>query len=115
MRQNNDTGNSWTDWLLDRFLRSIILAVLVLPYRRRVPAMGWIMRKIVAPIAGYNRRSGENIDYIYPDMVASRRREIISGVADNVGRTFIENYSTKGMTKILEKSRISGEGLAALA
>jgi len=115
MQQTTDTGHSWTDWLLDKVLRGIIGTMLLLPYRLRVPFMGRIMRHVIAPMAGYNRRSVQNLEYIYPDMSRARQRQILAGAADNMGRTFIENYSTKGFAANLRNAPLTGPGVAATA
>lgn len=77
--------------------------------------MGWFARRILAPLAGYNKRSAANLTYIYPDMSTSRKHEIVNGVADNMGRTFIENYSTKAFLSRMSNADISGPGINAIA
>ncbi len=115
MKSAKKTEHSWTDWLLNIPIRGVILTTLLLPYRVRVPVMGWITRKIIAPLAGFNRRSAKNLEYVLPDMPAARRQQIVHGAADNVGRTFIENYSTKEFAANLVTTKLSGAGVAALA
>jgi len=114
MPRQTDTGSLATDWVLDKTVRSLITMMLILPYRWRVPAMGWIMARILAPVAGYNRRSADNLKFIHPDMPARQRRKIVTGVADNMGRTFIENYSTSAFAAHLKTSDISGPGVQDL-
>jgi len=84
---------------------------LMLPYERRVPAMGWFVRSILAPIVGYNRRSLANLAYIYPDMPMAERRRIMKAVADNIGRTFIENYSTDVQITRHKTRKFTGDGV----
>lgn len=76
--------------------------------------MGWFTRRVIAPLAGYNRRSAVNLSYIFPDMGRAERADIISAVADNAGRTFIENYSPDEFLARNEGAEISGPGFAAL-
>lgn len=114
MSQNNNTGHWFVDWSSDLILRAIIRILLLLPYRLRVPLMGWVVRKVLAPIAGYNRRSDQNLHYIFPDMPGSRRAEIAAGVGDNMGRTFIENYSTKKFLARISSTPVSGAGYDAI-
>ncbi|MEE9387776.1 MAG: lysophospholipid acyltransferase family protein [Paracoccaceae bacterium] len=114
MQPKPDTGHSWTDWLTDKALRSVILCLLLLPYRARVWTMGWVTRRILAPLAGYNRRSLANLCLIYPNMSETQRHQITAGVADNMGRTFIENYSTRAFLPRMEKTAISGPGVDAI-
>lgn len=114
MPKKNNTGNNPADWFSNLALRTIIGTMLLLPYRARVATMGWIMRKVLAPVFGYNKRSSENLDYVYPDMPIQRRQEIIAGVADNMGRTFIENYSTKKFMARVALNQPKGPGLSAM-
>ncbi len=102
------------DWAINLILRVMIAALLVLPYRWRVPAMGWINRRLVAPIAGYNKRSAANLDLIYPSMTPEERARIIAGVADNMGRTFIENYSARDFPARSRDADLTGPGLVAI-
>ncbi|SFQ95683.1 lysophospholipid acyltransferase family protein [Poseidonocella sedimentorum] len=103
-----------TDWIVDRLLRGLIALALALPWERRVPLMGWITRRLIAPLAGYRRRAMANLAYVYPDMPKPRRREIADAVADNAGRTMIENYDTAGLLARTAAQKITGPGLAAL-
>ena len=114
MPKEKNTKSNAMDWLSNLALRAIIGAMLLLPYWVRVPSMGWIVRKILAPIAGYNKRSAENLEFIYPDMPTQRRRDIVAGVADNMGRTFIENYSTKKFMARVARTEPYGPGLDAM-
>jgi hypothetical protein len=42
--------------------------LLRLPYAWRVPLCGWIMGRIIGPLAGYDKRVRENLARILPDM-----------------------------------------------
>jgi Kdo2-lipid IVA lauroyltransferase/acyltransferase len=114
MHANDTAGKSWADWLSDLALRLVIRALLALPYRWRVPAMGWVARRVIAPITGYDRRSAANLHMILGDMPAARRDRIIAGVGDNMGRTFIENYSTRPFLKRMARTPLDGPGVVAL-
>ena len=39
--------------------RGILGVALALPYRWRVPLVGWIVSTVVAPLAGWKKRIGE--------------------------------------------------------
>ncbi len=114
MPKEKNTISNAVDWSSNLVLRAIIGTMLLLPYRIRVPAMGWVVRNILAPVAGYNKRSAENLEFIYPDMPTERRRKIVAGVADNMGRTFIENYSTKNFIARIARTEPVGAGLDAI-
>ncbi len=114
MSAQDKDGTSWIDRLSDLLLRAVIATMLLLPYRWRVPAMGWVMRKLVAPIGRYDRRAMENLRKIYPDMAPAKHREITGQVIDNMGRTFIENYSTRDFLARMANAPIHGDGVAAM-
>jgi len=114
MGKPKTTGRTATDWLSDRAMRVVIRSLLFTPYGWRVPAMGWFVRCVLAPLAGYHRRSLSNLAYIFPDMSFPDRKSISRGVADNMGRTFIENYSTKQFLSRNKNAQLQGPGAEAL-
>ena len=93
--------------------RGLIGLALALPYRLRVPLMGWVLRRIIGPVAGYSKRACENLALIWPDMPQEDRSKIAMQSLDNAGRTLIENYS-KTFTKRQARLTPTGAGLAAL-
>jgi Kdo2-lipid IVA lauroyltransferase/acyltransferase len=99
-------------WLQDRVIRVLIWGLLRLPYRIRVPLCGWIMSRLIAPLAGYRRRVRENLALILPDLPATEVRRLTRAVPDNVGRTIIEIYSGPAFTA--RAGTPHGPGLAAL-
>lgn len=101
-------------WAQDRIARGLIGLALALPYRWRVPLMGWLMRRLVGPLTGYRRRALDNLAMIWPDMPAPDRAAIAAQVLDNAGRTLIENYSTAEFTARAAAITPTGPGLAAL-
>jgi KDO2-lipid IV(A) lauroyltransferase len=102
------------DFLLNLLVRGIIGIVLLLPYRRRVPVMGWLMRRIIGPLAGYRRRALDNLAMIWPDMAPDTRAALAAQVLDNVGRTVIENYSFKAFKARMARAVPRGPGLGVL-
>lgn len=103
-----------SDFVQNLVARGLIGAALALPYRWRVPVMGWFMRALVAPLAGYRLRAEENLQMVWPDLPLEDRKKIASQAIDNAGRTLIENYSTAEFTKRQSRITPSGKGLAAL-
>lgn len=101
-------------WLTDRIARLLIGLLLALPYSWRVPLMGQMMRHLIGPLAGYQRRALENLAMIWPHLPQAQRRTIAQGALDNAGRTLIENYSTREFTARATGYPITGPGLAAL-
>ncbi|MBR9765101.1 MAG: lysophospholipid acyltransferase family protein [Rhodobacteraceae bacterium] len=87
---------------------------LALPYRWRVALVGWLVSRVVAPLAGYNRRIRENLALVHPQMPPEEVRRMQRAVTDNAGRTLIEIYSGAEFKARLADAPIEGPGLAAL-
>lgn len=92
----------------------LIRLALALPYRARVRFMGRVVQGLVGPLAGYKQRALDNLDLIWPDLPSARRAEIARGCLNNVGRTFIENYSTRDFPARMARTAPTGPGVAAL-
>lgn len=101
-------------WLQDRLARGLIWALLRLPYGWRVPLCGWVMARLVAPVAGYSARVRENLALILPDMPEAEVRRLIRAVPDNMGRTIIEIYSGAEFVARAAAMPPQGPGLAAM-
>ena len=86
-----------------------------LPYERRIPFMGVVFRRLVAPVAGYRRRTLDNLAATCPELPAALRRRIAAGVADNAGRSIAEIWSGSAFTaRIARADPLTGPGLAPL-
>lgn len=92
----------------------MIGAAMLLPYRWRVPLFGWIMSRIVAPIAGYDKRIRENLAHVLPDLSEKEVRRLCRTVPDNSGRSLIEIYSGEEFKKRASAVEIEGPGLKAM-
>ncbi|MFN3970523.1 MAG: lysophospholipid acyltransferase family protein [Gemmobacter sp.] len=92
----------------------MILGLLRLPYRWRVPLCGWVMAWVIAPLAGYDRRVRENLALILPDLPRAEVRRLMRAVPANVGRTLIEIYSGAEFVARAAALPLTGEGVAAL-
>lgn len=110
-----DPRSTRADYAADLVLRGAIGACLALPYRWRVPVMGWIVARIVAPVAGYNRRIRQNLAYILPDLPEAEIRRLIRRVPDNFGRSLIEIYSGDAFKARVRDIPFTGAGVGALA
>ena len=95
--------------------RGLIGLALALPYRWRVPLLGWLMRRIIGPLVGYRTRARDNLAMIWPDLPQAARHAIADQALDNAGRTLIENYSTADFTARQASVMPDGAGVAALA
>lgn len=91
----------------------IIRTALALPYWVRVPAVGWMTSRVLAPLAGWNRRIRDNLALIYPDMPGDSIRRICRAATDNAGRAVIETYSHPEFGPLAEAAPLTGPGVAA--
>ena len=98
----------------DLLLRAFISVALTLPLGMRLWLMGMFLRRVVSPLAGYRSRAIANLDYIYPDLEISKKRQIADGVADNAGRTIIENYDVLGLKERMRDTELQGNGFEAV-
>lgn len=102
-------------WLQDRALRGLIWLLLRLPYRWRVPLCGWVLARVIAPLAGYRQRIRDNLALVLPDLPEAEIARIVRAVPDNVGRTVIEIYSGPEFVAQAVQHPLTGAGVDALA
>lgn len=102
------------DFLTNAVIVGIIRLALALPYAARVKFVGWVVERIIGPVAGYRRRALRNLKMIWPELPEERRAEIAARCLNNVGRTFIENYSAKQFPRRMAKITPRGPGMEAL-
>lgn len=114
MAKATSQGFRLDHWLQNLVLRGLIGALLLLPYRWRVPLCGWVFARLIAPLAGYSRRIRDNLALIFPDMPEAEIRRMLRAVPDNVGRTVIELYSGAEFAARAKAAPLHGPGLAAL-
>lgn len=103
-----------SDRMVDRAFRALLWCALRLPYRLRVPVSGWVISRLVAPLAGYSRRVRENLALVCPDLPKAEVRRLVRAVPDNVGRTTIELYSGQDFVDRIRDLPLTGPGAAAL-
>ncbi|WP_103255682.1 lysophospholipid acyltransferase family protein [Tabrizicola aquatica] len=101
-------------YLVNLAARGMIGLALALPYRWRVGFGGWLVRRVVGPLAGYRARARENLALVWPDRPMAERAAIAEAALDNAGRTLIENYSTHGFQTRAAAIEPQGPGYAAL-
>lgn len=82
-----------------------------LPYRWRVPFVGWVTSWVIAPLAGYRRRVRENLALARPDLPADEVRRLMRVVPGNAGRNMIELYSPE-FSDYASPAPVAGPGLA---
>lgn len=105
----------WSNYAINLVIRAIIGLALALPYRWRVPFMGWIMARVAAPVAGWDKRICNNLTLIFPELPASEVRRLTRKVPDNFGRSLIEIYSGDEFKNRVKDIAFSGDGVADLA
>jgi KDO2-lipid IV(A) lauroyltransferase len=94
-------------------IRALIGAVLLLPYRLRVPLMGWLVARLVAPALGWTRRIRANLAMIFPQMPQDEIRRLTREVPDNWGRSLIEIFSGPEFARRVAGTPLSGPGAEA--
>jgi KDO2-lipid IV(A) lauroyltransferase len=87
---------------------------LFLPRRVRAPVFGWLVGRVVAPIAGFNHRIRANLDFIELGLSESEVRRLCRAVNDNFARTLIENYATDDLLETGRQTELTGPGIAAM-
>ncbi|MDU8944980.1 lysophospholipid acyltransferase family protein [Ovoidimarina sediminis] len=104
----------WTARIQNALFRTALGVAAALPYRLRVPFMGWLVSTVVAPLAGWRRRVAENLALVRPGMTPAEIARFQRAVTDNAGRTLIENFSAEEMLARAGSTEITGPGLPAL-
>ena len=103
------------DYAVDLGVRGLLALAMALPYERRVPLMGWVMARVAAPIAGWDRRVRDNLAMIFPDMPAAEVKRLMRAVPENFGRSLIESYSGQEFIARVADLPFQGAGAEALA
>ena len=114
MVQTQKAQGSLAQKTTDLLLRGFIIFALAMPLGMRLWFMGMIMRRLISPLAGYKSRAIANLDYIYPNLNFFKKHQIADAVADNAGRTFIENYDVLGLKARMRDTKIHGAGFEAI-
>lgn len=105
---------SFKDRLVDLGARVLLGAALILPYRLRIPFVGWVVSTVVAPLAGWRKRIRDNLAYAMPDLPRADVERIVRNVSANAGKTLIEIYSGEGFVRRAMDSPLEGPGVQAL-
>ncbi|WP_171130135.1 MULTISPECIES: lysophospholipid acyltransferase family protein [unclassified Ruegeria] len=93
-------------------LKGIIGGMRLLPYERRIGAMGAIMRTL-APVVGFRTRVRRNLKLTCPELSEDEIRRISRAVPDNAGRAIMEHFSPEGFIERQSNAKVSGSGVAA--
>jgi KDO2-lipid IV(A) lauroyltransferase len=101
-------------YLLNLVLGGMVRLALALPYRMRVPLIGWLASRLVAPLAGWPKRIRDNLAHAWPDLPRSEVERLVRQVPDNAARTLIEIYSIEDLKPRLRDIRPEGPGWPAI-
>ena len=113
-QMTNATRQNIQDFLQNLVLRALIGTLKRVPYRYRIPMMGWVVGWIIGPLGRYNLRVRDNLALIFPDMPAAKVRHLMRAVPNNVGRTLMEVYSGAEFKAHVANTPILGTGLDAI-
>jgi Kdo2-lipid IVA lauroyltransferase/acyltransferase len=106
---------SLTDRLANGAFLVIMALARLLPYRHRVPAMGWLFAHVIAPVAGWRQRIRDNLSLARPDLSPAEVEALVRAVPDNAGRSLTEIYAGETFTsRIHASAALEGPGLPAL-
>ena len=94
--------------------KALIDAALAMPYKQRVRFFGRIMSWPVGRLAGYERRIRKNLALVMPELAEAEVKQLCHEVLDNIGRTFIENYSHKEFFPLCADLPLAGPGWDAI-
>ncbi len=101
-------------YLSNLFLRGLIGLVGLVPYRYRVPMMGGFTARVLAPLAGFDKRVRNNLALVRPDLTGDEIERLCRAVPNNAGRSIIELYAGRPFIERARAAPVSGPGLAAL-
>lgn len=104
--------------MAERIASAVFLGLMrlagLLPYRWRIPLVGWIVARLVAPLARWPRRICENLARAMPELTEREVRRLIRAVPDNAGRSLAEIYAGAAFTSRIGPDVLTGPGVAVL-
>ncbi len=101
-------------WLTNLFLVSMLNLPKILPYSWRIPLIGWLTSRIIAPLSGHQARARKNLTLACPGLGPDEVAKISRAASNNAGRMFGEMYSRKDFFKQIKDVRLQGPGVTAL-
>ncbi|WP_111557440.1 lysophospholipid acyltransferase family protein [Paracoccus sediminilitoris] len=110
-----DDKPSLPDHLGNAAFLAIMGIARILPYERRIPAIGWVFSHVIAPVAGWRRRIRDNLHLARPDLSEAEVEDLVRRVPENAGRSLAEIYSGDQFTsRIHDADPLQGPGLSDL-
>ena len=101
-------------YLTNLALMSVIGTARLLPYASRARFIGWLTSRVIAPLAGFDKRIRNNLAHTLPDMPADEVDRMVRAVPDNMGRALIETYSGAPFVRLAQQAPVTGPGLEVL-
>ncbi len=102
-------------WLANLVPMGLIHGLGLLPYRWRVPLIGWITARILAPLSGREGQALENLALTCPELSPAQARRIARAASDNAGRTMAEMFATDRFLERAGRAELTGPGHAPVA
>lgn len=102
------------DWISNRLFRLALGIMLRLPWQARLQFASALAAHLIAPLAGWRRRIRDNLATIFPELSTSEIRRLEKEVPGNVGRTFVEIYSSDEFSARIKTEELTGPGVDAL-
>lgn len=95
------------------FIQGLLHSVRLLPYERRLAFMGGLASRVLAPLAGFNKRVRDNLALTCPDMDEAEIARLCRAVPDNAGRAITEHFSAPDFIARQQNATVTGPGKAA--
>lgn len=114
MAQTPPFSQRASDRLINIFGRTLIGAMLALPYETRMHTAGWLFSRVIGPLSGARKRIRRNLAYVWPDLPEEDVERLCREVPDNMGRGLVEQYSAKEFNARVAKLAPTGPGITAL-
>ena len=112
--QMSDKSQSERIPLRERLIGAALYAPIflsrALPYRWRIPMAGWLTSRVLAPLAGYNKRVTDNLALTCPELPKAEAKRLSLDVTNNAGRNMMELYSPEFRDHV-RRTPVEGPGL----
>lgn len=105
--------SAFKDRLAYLAIRALLAPVMALPYRWRVPAMGRLTARLIAPALKWDERIRANLTHVRPDLPAAEVDRLCRAVPDNWGRTLVEIFSGPAFVDRVRDTPLTGPGVEA--
>ncbi|WP_121064282.1 lysophospholipid acyltransferase family protein [Chachezhania antarctica] len=86
----------------------------LVPYRWRIPGIGWLVSRVFAGPAGFRRRIRKNLALTCPDLPAAEVERLVRVVPDNAARSMAELFAGDAFRERTRHSPVSGDGFQAM-